>query len=243
MPLLLEETINDVTVDTTEGTFGLHEYFGGGWGLLFAHPGDFLPVSTTELGEVARLAPEFEQRNVRVIALSCDTMVNHSAWAADVKAATGMDVAFPIISDPGKDVAVKLRMIPMEAKEHKGYARPVRSVLLVGPDKKVKASLTYPMCTGYNFFEIIRVIDSLQLSLTEAVHTPVNWVNGGDVVVAPEMRTDPALERFTRGVRIIDVPSRKEYLRMTPQPAPGETAALTNGAADDIGAEAEYKES
>uniref|UniRef100_A0A7S2AXE1 Thioredoxin domain-containing protein n=1 Tax=Florenciella parvula TaxID=236787 RepID=A0A7S2AXE1_9STRA len=222
MAYLLGEKVEDVMCNTTKGVTGLYDYIGDSWCCLFSHPGDYTPVGTTELGEMARLAPQFDSRGTKVIALSCDHLANHQGWIQDVKAATGFDVNFPIIADPGRDTAAQLKMIKMEHRgaDTRGLPRTVRAVLIIGPDKKVKASMQYPLSVGVNFFEILRLLDALQVSSAESVHTPVNWVKSQDVIVSPDMPTDAALEKptFQQGLRIIDLPSRKEYLRITPDP-------------------------
>jgi len=210
MTLRLGDTAPDFEQDTNLGAIRFHEWLGTSWGVLFSHPADFTPVCTTELGRVARLAREFERRNVRVIALSVDTVERHRAWINDINETQHADVLFPLIADPDRHVAELYDMIHPNADS----THTVRSVFVIDPQKKVRLILTYPASTGRNFDELIRVIDSLQLTDTHSVATPVNWRQGEDVIIVPSLQDPELLKRkFPRGYQAI-----KPYLRVTPQP-------------------------
>lgn len=209
MALQLGDIAPDFTAETTEGTIHFHEWLGDHWGVLFSHPKDFTPVCTTELGEVARLKPEFDKRNTKVIGLSVDAVADHRAWAADIADATGHALNYPLIGDPDHKVADLYGMIHPNAAD----TFTVRSVFIIGPDKKVKLTITYPASVGRNFDEILRVLDALQLTEAYKVSTPVNWRDGDEVIVAPALSDDEAKERFPKGFRTV-----KPYLRFTPQP-------------------------
>lgn len=200
----------DFQAETTEGPISFHEYLGDGWGVLFSHPADHTPVCTTELGTVAKLKDEFGKRNVKVIALSVDPLPQHHEWVKDINETQGTTVDFPLIADPDRKVAELYDMIHPSASEK----ATVRSVFVVGPDKKVKLSLTYPASTGRNFTELLRVIDSLQLTAYHAVATPADWKQGEDVVIVPAVSDEEAERRFPKGIRRV-----KPYLRYTEQPA------------------------
>ena len=209
MAVKLGETAPDFTAQTTEGQVNFHEYLGNGWGVLFSHPADFTPVCTTELGQVAKLKPEFEKRNCKVMALSIDPLDSHHEWVKDINETQKTTVNYPIIADEDRRVSELYDMIHPGADDK----ATVRSVFVVGPDKKVKLTLTYPPSTGRNFDEILRVIDSLQLTANYSVATPVDWKAGEDVVISPSISDDDIPFRFPKGHNRI-----KPYLRTTPQP-------------------------
>lgn len=209
MPIRLGDEAPNFTAMTTEGEINFHEWMGDKWCILFSHPKDFTPVCTTELGMVAKMKPEFEKRNCRVLALSIDGVEDHHGWVKDINDTQNTTVNFPIIADPERKVSDLYDMIhPNELNN-----LTVRSVFVIGPDKKVKLTLTYPASTGRNFNEILRVLDSLQLTANESVATPVNWNHGEDCVVVPSISTEDAMKKFPKGVKEI-----RPYLRMTPQP-------------------------
>ncbi len=209
MALQLGDAAPDFTVETTEGDLNLYDYLGDGWGILFSHPKDFTPVCTTELGEVARLKSEFDKRNTKVIGLSVDPVDSHGNWASDIKDATGHELNFPLIGDKDRTVADLYGMVHPNASD----TMTVRSVFIIGPDKKIKLTITYPASTGRNFQEILRVLDSLQLSAQYPVATPVNWTSGEDVIVGVGLTDEEATAKFPKGFTKI-----KPYLRYTPQP-------------------------
>jgi alkyl hydroperoxide reductase subunit AhpC len=199
----------DFEANTTQGPIKFHEWLGDSWGLLFSHPADFTPVCTTELGKTALLKGEFEKRNVKVLAVSVDDLDSHNRWIPDINEVNNTEVNFPIIADEGRKVAQLYDMIHPNASEK----ATVRSVFIVGPDKKIKLTLTYPASTGRNFNEILRVVDSLQLTANYSVATPADWKDGEDVIVVPAVSTEDAQKKFTKGLNIV-----KPYLRYTPQP-------------------------
>ncbi|MGY6501895.1 MAG: peroxiredoxin [Acidimicrobiales bacterium] len=209
MALHLGDTAPDFTAESTEGTISFHEYLGDGWGVLFSHPADFTPVCTTELGRVAALKPEFDKRNVKVLGLSVDPLDDHETWSADIAETQGTALNFPLIADPDRTVADLYDMVPPAAANN----LTVRSVFVVGPDKLVKLIITYPASTGRNFDEILRVIDSLQLTANYQVATPVDWKDGEDVIIVPAVTDEQADEKFPKGYTKV-----KPYLRVTPQP-------------------------
>ena len=209
MALRLGDISPNFTAETTEGQVDFHEWLGDSWGVLFSHPKDFTPVCTTELGEAARLKPEFDRRNVKVIGLSVDPADSHKRWAEDIRETQGSALNFPVIADPNHRVAELYDMIHPEISD----VFTVRSVFIIGPDKKVKLMITYPASTGRNFDEILRVIDSLQLTANYSVATPVNWKEGDDVIIVPSLSDDAAKEKFPGGWKTI-----KPYLRLVPQP-------------------------
>jgi alkyl hydroperoxide reductase subunit AhpC len=209
MSLRLGDTVPDFTANTTEGQINLYQYLGDGWGVLFSHPADYTPVCTTELGRTALLKHEFEKRNVRVLAVSVDPLDKHMGWRNDINETQNCIVDFPIIADEDKKVATAYDMIHPNASE----TFTVRSLFIIGPDKKLKLSLTYPASTGRNFYEVLRVIDSLQLTAKYSVATPADWKNGEDVIVVNSVTTEDAMKRFEKGVTEV-----KPYLRYTPQP-------------------------
>ncbi len=209
MALRLGDEAPDFTAESTEGTIKFHEYLGDGWGVLFSHPKDFTPVCTTELGMVAKLKPEFDKRNTKVVGLSVDPLASHNDWAGDIEETQGAKLNFPLIADDDHKVSDLYDMIHPNASN----TLTVRSVFVIGPDKLVKLIITYPASTGRNFEEILRVIDSLQLTANYSVATPVNWKDGEDVIIAPAVSDDDAKTKFPKGWKAL-----KPYLRLTPQP-------------------------
>jgi alkyl hydroperoxide reductase subunit AhpC len=209
MALQLGDEAPDFTAETTEGTVNFHEWLGDGWGVLFSHPKDFTPVCTTELGTVAKLKGEFDKRNAKVIAISVDPIESHKSWVPDINETQGTTVNFPIIADPDRKVADLYGMIHPNAAD----TVTVRSVFIVGPDKKVKLMITYPQSVGRNFQELLRVLDSLQLTAKYSVSTPADWKDGDDVIIIPAVSDDDAKERFPKGWT-----AARPYLRLTPQP-------------------------
>lgn len=205
----LGDNAPDFTAETTEGTINFYEYLGDSWGILFSHPADFTPVCTTELGTAAKFKDEFDKRNVKMLALSVDPTDSHLKWIKDINETQHTTMNFPIIADEDKKVSTLYDMIHPKAND----SQTVRSVYIIGPDKTVKLMLTYPASTGRNFYEILRVIDSLQLTAHHKVATPANWKNGEKVVVSPSIPTAQAREIFVKGVEEI-----KPYLRLTPDP-------------------------
>jgi alkyl hydroperoxide reductase subunit AhpC len=209
MSLRLGDIAPDFTAETSEGLIHFHEWLGDGWAVLFSHPRDYTPVCTTELGAVARIKDEFDKRNTKVIAISVDPLDSHAGWIDDINETQNTVVNFPLIADPDKHVANLYDMIHPNASD----TATVRSVFIIGPDKKIKLMLTYPASTGRNFAEILRVIDSLQLTANYSVATPANWENGQDCVVIPAIKTEDIPAKFPKGHTVI-----KPYLRTTPQP-------------------------
>jgi alkyl hydroperoxide reductase subunit AhpC len=209
MTLRLGDVVPDFTQESTHGTIHFHEWIGDSWAVLFSHPKDFTPVCTTELGEVARLKPEFDKRNVKVIALSVDDTASHQGWIGDIEETQNVQMNFPILADPDRKVSDLYDMIHPNAND----TLTVRSVFIIDPNKKLRLTLTYPASTGRNFDEILRVIDSLQLTDNYSVATPANWTDGGDCVVVPSIPTEEAKVKFPKGVTEV-----KPYLRLTPQP-------------------------
>jgi alkyl hydroperoxide reductase subunit AhpC len=209
MAIRLGDDAPDFTAPTTQGEVNFHDWLGDSWGILFSHPKDFTPVCTTELGYVAKLKPEWEKRNVKVIGLSVDSVADHNKWESDIEETQGQAVNFPMIGDPDRKVADLYDMIHPNASD----TVTVRTVFIIGPDKKVKATITYPQSAGRNFDEILRVVDSLQLSAKYSVSTPVNWKDGEDVIIMPSVTDDVAKEKFPKGWTAL-----KPYLRLTPQP-------------------------
>jgi len=208
MAIRLGDEVPNFSADTTEGRVDFHQWKAGKWAVLFSHPRDFTPVCTTELGAVAKLKPEFEKRNTKVIGLSVDPLDAHGRWAQDIKDVTGETLNFPLIGDPDKKVADMYDMIHPNASD----TATVRSVFIIGPDNKLKLTLTYPASTGRNFYEIMRVIDSLQLTAKHQVATPADWKSGEDVIIVPAVSDEDAQKRFPGYV------TKKPYLRVTPQP-------------------------
>ena len=216
--LRIGSTAPDFTADTTEGTIQFHDWIGNSWAVLFSHPKDFTPVCTTELGYMARLKPEFDKRNVKIIGLSVDSVDDHRKWAKDIQESQGTAPNYPMIGDTDLKVAKLYNMLPEEAtgvasgrKAADNFT--VRTVYVIGPDKKIKLMITYPMATGRNFDEVMRVIDSLQLTAKHPVATPVNWKNGEEVIVVTSVSDDDAKQKFPEGFRAL-----KPYLRYVKQP-------------------------
>ena len=218
MTLQLGDKAPDFTAETTEGTISFHDWIGDGWAVFFSHPKDFTPVCTTELGYVAQLKPEFDKRNVKAIGLSVDSVEDHVAWSSDIAETQGVAPNFPMIGDSDLAVAKLYGMIHPNATggaEGRTAAdnSTVRNVYIIGPDKKLKLIITYPMSTGRNFDEVLRVIDSLQLTATKQVATPVNWNQGEDVIILPSVSDEAAAEKYPDGWTTV-----KPYLRVVPQP-------------------------
>jgi alkyl hydroperoxide reductase subunit AhpC len=218
MALRINDEAPDFTADTTQGTINFHEWIGNGWAILFSHPKDFTPVCTTELGYMAKLEPEFTKRNCKIIGLSVDPVDNHSKWVRDIEETQGYAVNYPMIGDSDLAVAKLYNMLPAdEAGWSEGRTAAtnatVRSVFIIGPDKKIKLMLTYPMTTGRNFDEILRVLDSMQLTAKHKVATPVNWKNGEDVIIVPSVSDEEAKGMFAEGWKTL-----KPYLRLVKQP-------------------------
>jgi len=218
MSLRINAEAPNFTAETTQGKINFHDWIGGSWAILFSHPKDFTPVCTTELGYMARLKPEFDKRNTKIIGLSVDPVDKHASWAADIEETQGSAVTYPMIGDTDLHVAKLYDMLPEEtagAAEGRTAAdnATVRSVFLIGPDKKIKASLTYPMSTGRNFDEVLRLLDSLQLTAKHTVATPVNWRPGGDVIIPPAVSDEAAKAKFPGGWKTV-----KPYLRVVAQP-------------------------
>ncbi len=209
MTIRLGDTAPDFSAETTQGSINFHEWLGDSWGLLFSHPADYTPVCTTELGATAKLKAEFDKRNVKAIAISVDPMDSHHGWVNDINETQQTEVNFPIIADPDRKVAEAYDMIHPKASEK----HTVRSVFVIDPHKKVKLTLTYPPSTGRNFLEILRVIDSLQLTSDYSVATPADWKQGEEVIISPSIPQDQVEEKFPKGHRMV-----KPYLRYTPQP-------------------------
>jgi alkyl hydroperoxide reductase subunit AhpC len=218
MGLSINQETPDFTAETTQGPIRFHEWIGDGWAVLFSHPKDFTPVCTTELGYVARLQPEFARRNCKVIGLSVDRVSDHEAWLKDIEETQGHAVDYPLIGDPELKVARLYGMLPAEAGETCEGRTPadnqtVRSVFLIGPDKKVKAMLVYPMTNGRNFDEVLRLLDSLQLTAKHPVATPANWKPGDEVIIAPAVSDEEARKKFPKGWKTL-----RPYLRITAPP-------------------------
>jgi alkyl hydroperoxide reductase subunit AhpC len=209
MSLRLGDIAPDFTVQTTSGELNFYEYLGSSWGILFSHPADYTPVCTTELGRTAFLKEEFLKRNTKVLAVSVDSLDKHFGWVKDINETQHVDLDFPIIADPDRVVADLYDMIHPNASE----TFTVRSLFIIGPDKKVKLMIIYPASTGRNFHEVLRVLDSLQLTAQYSVATPADWKHGENVIVVPSVSTEDALKKFPKGVKTI-----KPYLRYTPQP-------------------------
>jgi alkyl hydroperoxide reductase subunit AhpC len=209
MALRLGDEAPNFTADTTEGRIDFHQWLGNGWGILFSHPADYTPVCTTELGAVAKIKNEFDRRNCKVIAVSVDPLEAHRGWINDINETQGTQMNFPIIADPKREVASLYDMIHPNADN----TFTVRSVFIIGPDKKIKLTLTYPASTGRNFLELLRVIDSLQLTAKHKVSTPVNWKPGEDVIIVPSVSDDDAKKQYPGGWQ-----APRPYLRIVPQP-------------------------
>jgi len=218
MSLRIGDTAPDFTANTTQGTLRFHDWIGDTWAILFSHPKDFTPVCTTELGYMAKLKPEFDKRNTKLVGLSVDPVGSHEKWAKDIEETQGQAPNYPLIGDPDLNVAKLYDMLPASAGTTSEGRTPadnltVRSVFIIGPDKKIKAMLTYPMTTGRNFDEVLRLLDSIQLTATHKVATPVNWKPGEDVIIAGSVSDEEAKQRFPQGWK-----APKPYLRIVPQP-------------------------
>jgi len=218
MSLAIGDTAPDFAADTTEGRIRFHEWLGNSWGVLFSHPKDFTPVCTTELGTMARLKPEFDKRNVKIIGLSVDPVDNHQKWSVDIKDVVGFAPNYPLIGDPDLRISKAYGMLPANANGGAGSRTPadnqtVRNVFIIGPDKKIKLILVYPMSTGRNFDEVLRVIDSMQMTAKHRVATPANWKPGEDVILTSAVSDEEAKKLYPQGFR-----QPKPYLRYVPQP-------------------------
>ena len=218
MALHIGDTAPDFTAETTEGTIKFHEWIGDGWAVLFSHPKDFTPVCTTELGYMARLKPEFDKRNTKIIGLSVDSVDDHKRWIPDIEETQGCTVNYPMIADTDMKVAKLYDMLhPNASGDTKSRTAAdnatVRSVFIIGPDKKIKLMITYPMSTGRDFNEVLRVLDSCQLTAKHKVATPVNWKSGEDVIIVPAVKDDEAREKYPDGWK-----APRPYLRIVPQP-------------------------
>ena len=218
MPLRLGATAPDFTAETTEGKIKFHDWIGDNWAMLFSHPKDFTPVCTTELGYVARLKPEFDKRNVKVIGLSVDSVEDHKRWSKDIEETQGVAPNYPMIGDPNLEVAKLYDMLPAETTGAAGGRSAadnatVRNVYIIGPDKKIRLMITYPMTTGRNFDEILRVIDSMQLTSKHKIATPAHWKEGGDCIIVPAVSDEEAKGKYPEGWKTL-----KPYLRMVKQP-------------------------
>jgi len=218
MSLRINDTAPDFTAETTQGTVHFHDWIGDGWAILFSHPKDFTPVCTTELGYMAGLVPEFTKRNTKIIGLSVDPVSNHSKWAADIEETQGHAVTYPMIGDTDLSIAKLYDMLPADSGETSEGRTPannatVRTVFIVGPDKKIKLMISYPMSTGRNFDEVLRVLDSIQLTANHKVATPANWKSGEDVIILTSVSEDEAKAKYPDGWRTV-----KPYLRIVAQP-------------------------
>jgi alkyl hydroperoxide reductase subunit AhpC len=218
MSLRINAEAPNFTAETTQGKIDFHQWIGDGWAILFSHPKDFTPVCTTELGYMARLKPEFDKRNTKILGLSVDPVDNHAKWAKDIEETQGAAVNYPMVGDPELKVAMLYDMLPEGAGTTSEGRTPadnatVRSVFIIGPDKKIKAMLTYPMSTGRNFDEVLRLLDSCQLTAKHQVATPVNWKQGEDVIIVPSVSDEQAKQKFPGGWKTL-----KPYLRIVPQP-------------------------
>jgi alkyl hydroperoxide reductase subunit AhpC len=218
MSLRINAEAPNFTAETTQGQIAFHDWIGNGWAILFSHPKDFTPVCTTELGYMARLKPEFDKRNTKILGLSVDPVDNHKRWSKDIEETQGHAVNYPMIGDPQLKVAKLYDMLPEgagETSEGRTAAdnATVRSVFIIGPDKKIKAMLTYPMSTGRNFDEVMRLLDSCQLTAKHQVATPVNWKHGEDVIIVPSVSDEQAKQKYPDGWK-----APKPYLRIIPQP-------------------------
>jgi thioredoxin-dependent peroxiredoxin len=218
MSLRLNDTAPDFVAETTQGTIKFHEWIGNGWAILFSHPKDFTPVCTTELGYMAGLEPEFKKRHCKILGLSVDPVANHGKWAKDIEETQGHKVNYPMIGDPELKVAKLYDMLPAEAGDScEGRTavnnQTVRTVFVIGPDKKIKLMLTYPMSTGRNFDEVLRALDSMQLTAEHQVATPANWKQGGEVIILPSVSEEEAKKKYPDGWKTV-----RPYLRVVPQP-------------------------
>ncbi len=218
MTLRINDEAPDFNAETTEGPIRFHEWIGDGWAILFSHPKDFTPVCTTELGTVAKLKPEFDKRGCKVLGISVDGVSDHQAWSKDIESSQGHAVNYPLVGDPELNVVKLYDMLPADAGDSAEGRTPMdnataRSVFIIGPDKKIKATLTYPMSTGRNFAEILRLLDSCQLTAAEQVATPANWQDGDDVIIVPAVSDEAAREKYPEGWQ-----QPLPYIRIVPQP-------------------------
>ncbi|MDP6698130.1 MAG: peroxiredoxin [Candidatus Latescibacteria bacterium] len=218
MSLRINDEAPNFTADTTEGSIDFHQWIGDSWAILFSHPKDFTPVCTTELGAVAGLKPEFDRRNCKVIGISVDGVENHEKWSQDIESSQGHALNYPLIGDPQLNIVKAYDMLPADAGDSSEGRTPIdnataRSVFVIGPDKKIKATLTYPMSTGRNFAELLRLLDSCQLTANKQVATPANWQLGDDVIIAPAVLDEEAKEKYPGGWE-----SPLPYIRIVPQP-------------------------
>jgi len=216
MSLRIGDVVPDFSADTTDGKINFHEWIGNGWAILFSHPKDYTPVCTTELGYMARLKPDFDKRNCKIIGLSADPVTDHKGWSNDIKETQGHAPNYPIIGDPDLNVAKLYDMLPASETPGKRTAadnQTVRSVFVIGPDKKLKAMLVYPMSTGRNFDEVLRLLDSVQITAKHAIATPVNWKPGDDVIIPTSVSDDDARKKYPQGFKTL-----KPYLRVVSQP-------------------------
>ena len=218
MALRINDEAPNFTADTTEGTIDFHEWIGDGWAILFSHPKDFTPVCTTELGAVAGLKPEFDKRNCKVMGISVDGVSQHQEWSKDIEASQGHALNYPLVGDPELNVVKAYDMLPADAGDTSEGRTPLdnataRSVFIIGPDKKIKATLTYPMSTGRNFDEILRLVDSCQLTANKGVATPANWKQGDDVIISPAVSDEQAKEKYPEGWK-----TPLPYIRIVAQP-------------------------
>ena len=225
MSVQLGDEVPDFTAESTQGTINFHDWIGDGWAVLFSHPKDFTPVCTTELGSVAGLQPEFEKRNCKIVGLSVDSVGDHVEWCKDIEEATGNSVGYPLIGDTDLSVAKLFGMLQASASGSAGERTAadnatVRKLFVIGPDKKVKLTLTYPMTTGRNFHEVLRVLDSIQLTAEHKVATPADWKQGEDVIIVPSVSNEEAEEKYPQGWS-----SPKPYLRIVAHPTLGERSA------------------
>ena len=218
MSLRINDVAPNFTAETTEGTINFHDWIGDGWAVLFSHPKDFTPVCTTELGYMARIKPEFDKRNCKILGISVDGVSNHQKWSKDIESSQGHAVNYPLIGDPQLKVVKQYDMLPADAGDTSEGRTPAdnataRSVFIIGPDKKIKAMLTYPMSTGRNFDEVLRLLDSCQLTAKHKVATPVNWKQGEDVIIVPAVSDAEAKQTYPEGWK-----APKPYIRIVPQP-------------------------
>lgn len=218
MSLRINDEVPNFSAETTQGDFQFHDWIGDGWAILFSHPKDFTPICTTELGYAAGMQPEFAKRNCKLIGISVDGVSDHKKWSQDIESSQGHAVTYPLIGDPTLDIVKQFDMLPADAGDTSEGRTPAdnataRSVFVIGPDKKIKAMLTYPMTTGRNFHEILRLLDSIQLTAREQVATPVNWQEGDDVVILPAVSDEDAKKKYPDGWK-----SPLPYIRLVPQP-------------------------
>ena len=229
MSVQIGDEVPDFTAETTQGTMHFHDWIGDGWAVLFSHPKDFTPVCTTELGSVAGLQPEFKKRNCKIVGLSVDSVSDHTEWSKDIEETTGNKVGYPLIGDTDLAVAKLFGMLQSNATGSAGERTAadnatVRKLFVIGPDKQVKLTLTYPMTTGRNFHEVLRVLDSIQLTASHKVATPADWKQGEDVIIVPSVSNEEAEEKYPEGWS-----SPKPYLRIVSQPSLGERSAGESG--------------